>query len=289
MLQASQQLEEAVLERQVMEEELERAGYITPEEIVDSSSESEQVVRDLFISKTDQTDVAATVLGVTPTRNLGILDLKGDNPSISGFQQSVEPNKTLPKLTKVFEAKKTVTQPLPLVGNNEPVKTREVTQSNRFLDDPLPQAQGSVNDPHHFAPMEVQKQSIPAIIPRPGVKDKIQTQVNSFIPTESFPQNRTNDETTSAQPEQRNDNLVQAFTRALHANVNKPNLELFKFCGEATTYTRFIATFEATIEANERDYRLKLLYLLQHCEGKAKSLIQHCVLLDPEIGYAKAK
>ena len=122
-----------------------------------------------------------------------------------------------------------------------------------------------------------------------GSKDKIQTQVNSFIPTESSPQNRTNDETTSAQPEQSNDNLVQAFTRALHANVNKPNLELFKFCGEATTYTRFIATFKATIEANERDYRLKLLCLLQHCEGKAKSLIQHCVLLDPEIGYAKAK
>ena len=289
MLQASQQLEEAVLERQVMEEELERAGYITPEEILDSSSESEQVVRDLFLSKTDQTDVAATVLGVTPTSNLGILDLKSDNPSISGFRQSVEPNKTLPKLTKVFEAKKTVTQPLPLVGNNEPVKTREVTQINRFIDDPLPQAQGSVNDPHHFAPMEVQKQSIPAVIPHPGVKDKIQTQVNSFIPTESSPQNRTNDETTSAQPEQSNDNLVQAFTRALHANVNKPNLELFKFCGEATTYTRFITTFEATIEVNERDYRLKLIYLLQHCEGKAKSLIQHCVLLDPEIGYAKAK
>ena len=230
MLHASQQLEEAVLERQVMEEELERAGYITPEEIIDSSSESEQVVRDLFLSKTDQTDVAVTVLGVTPTSNLGILDLKGDNPSISGFQQSVEPNETLPKLTKVFEAKKTVTQPLPLVSNNDPVKTREVTQSNRFIDDPLPQAQGSVNDPHHFAPMDAQKQSIPAVIPHPGVKDKIQTQVNSFMPTESSPQNRTNNETTSAQPEQTDDNLVQAFTRALHANVNKPNLELFKFC-----------------------------------------------------------
>ena len=171
MLQASQQLVEAVLERQVMEEELERAGYITPEEILDSSSESEQVVRHLFLTKTDQTDVAVTVLGITPTSNLGILDLKGDNPSISGFQQSVEPNKTLPKLTKVFKAKKTVTQPLPLVGNNnEPVKTREVTQSNRFIDDLLPQAQGSVNDLHHFEPMDVQKQSIPAVIPHPWVK-----------------------------------------------------------------------------------------------------------------------
>ena len=149
-----------------MKEELERAGYIIPKEILDSSTESKQVVRDLFFSKTDQTDVAATVLGVTPMSNLGILDLKGDNSSISSFQQSVEPNKTLPKLIKVFEAKKTVTQSLSLVSNNEPVKTRKVTQSNRFIDDPLPQAQGSVNDPHHSAPMDVQKQFVPAVIPQ---------------------------------------------------------------------------------------------------------------------------
>ena len=66
MLQASQQLEEAVLERQVMEEELERAGYITPEEIFDYLLESEQVVRNLFLSKTDQTDVAVIVTCTRP-------------------------------------------------------------------------------------------------------------------------------------------------------------------------------------------------------------------------------
>ena len=31
------------------------------------------------------------------------------------------------------------------------------------------------------------------------------------------------------------------------------------------------------------------MYLLQHCEGKAKSLIEFCLLLDPVVGYQKAK
>ena len=32
-----------------------------------------------------------------------------------------------------------------------------------------------------------------------------------------------------------------------------------------------------------------LLYLLQHREGEAKSLIEFCLLLDPAVGYEKAK
>ena len=31
----------------------------------------------------------------------------------------------------------------------------------------------------------------------------------------------------------------------------------------------------------------KLLYLLQHCQGKAKQLIEHCCLLNPQEGYEK--
>ena len=83
--------------------------------------------------------------------------------------------------------------------------------------------------------------------------------------------------------------MMGAFANALHNTLNKPNLELFKFSGDATAYTRFISTPEATIELKERDKRLRLLYLIQHCEGKAKSLIQYCVLLDPDVGYDKAK
>ena len=51
---------------------------------------------------------------------------------------------------------------------------------------------------------------------------------------------------------------------------------------------RFISTLEAAIEMKERDNMLRLLYLIQHCEDKAKSLIQYCILLDPDVGYNKA-
>ena len=85
--------------------------------------------------------------------------------------------------------------------------------------------------------------------------------------------------------------MVGAFSNALHDTLNRPNLELFKFSGtgDATACTRFIGTLEATIEVKERDNRLRLLYLIQNCEGKAKSLIQYCVLLDPDVGYDKSK
>ena len=81
MLRASQRLDEAILERQMMEKEMERAGYITPEEIPDSSSESEQVVHDL-LSGINITDVNAAVLGVPPTSNLVVSNAEVDKPSV---------------------------------------------------------------------------------------------------------------------------------------------------------------------------------------------------------------
>ena len=71
--------------------------------------------------------------------------------------------------------------------------------------------------------------------------------------------------------------------------MGKPNLELFKFDGNPTTYSRFIFTFETAIEQSEPDDRRKLLYLIQHCTGKAKSLIEYCLLLNPAEGFAKTK
>jgi len=63
--------------------------------------------------------------------------------------------------------------------------------------------------------------------------------------------------------------------------MTKPTLELFKFNGNPTANSRFIFMFETTTEAVETDDRRKLLYLIQHCTGKPKSLIEYCLLLDP--------
>ena len=35
----------------------------------------------------------------------------------------------------------------------------------------------------------------------------------------------------------------------------------------------------------KRDNKLRLLYLIQYCEDKAKSLIQYCVLMDPDATF----
>ena len=69
----------------------------------------------------------------------------------------------------------------------------------------------------------------------------------------------------------------------------KPILELFKFDGNPTPYLRFMSVFESTIETVESDDKVKLLYLIQHCTGKAKSMIEYCLLLEPSHGFAKAK
>ena len=82
---------------------------------------------------------------------------------------------------------------------------------------------------------------------------------------------------------------MNAVVDVMKEAMAKPNLKLFKFDGNPTTYSRFIFTFETAIEQSEPDDRKKLLYLIQHCTGKAKSLIEYCLFLNPAEGLAKAK
>ena len=58
--------------------------------------------------------------------------------------------------------------------------------------------------------------------------------------------------------------------------------------GEPSKYAKFISTFEQTVGAANLSVNKKILYLLQHCQGKAKQLIEHCCLLNPQEGYEKA-
>ena len=71
--------------------------------------------------------------------------------------------------------------------------------------------------------------------------------------------------------------------------MTKPTLELFKFDGNPTAYSRFVSAFKTTVEAVESNDSRKLLYLIQHCTEKAKSLIKYCLLLKPNQGFAKTK
>ena len=75
----------------------------------------------------------------------------------------------------------------------------------------------------------------------------------------------------------------------VESRLRKPALELLKFDGNPLTYLKFISAFEFTIEAVEHDDKVKLLYLIQYCSGKAKSIIEYCLLLEPHQGFVKAK
>lgn len=70
-----------------------------------------------------------------------------------------------------------------------------------------------------------------------------------------------------------------------------PVLELLKFDGDPTFYSQFMAIFEAVIERQELNKTRQLLFLVQHCTGRAKLFIKYCIcmLLNTDEGYVKSK
>ena len=72
-----------------------------------------------------------------------------------------------------------------------------------------------------------------------------------------------------------------------------PTPKQLEFDGNPKTFKAFLASFRTNIESkltanDDADAALKLTYLLQHCTGKAKDLIDDCVMLDPADGFDTA-
>ena len=85
---------------------------------------------------------------------------------------------------------------------------------------------------------------------------------------------------------------VSLFRRALIEN-RMPTPKQLEFDGNPKTFKAFLASFKTNIESKlnedtEDDAALKLTYLLQHCTGDAKYLIEDCAMLDPFIGFDTA-
>ena len=66
-------------------------------------------------------------------------------------------------------------------------------------------------------------------------------------------------------------------------------IELGKFNSNLMHYIRFMKKFKANVESRITDPNKQLLLLVQHCEGEAKKVINHCLLLEPHEGYNHAK
>ena len=115
----------------------------------------------------------------------------------------------------------------------------------------------------------------------------------SSHPTGSKPSKKLN--TVFDSPSlQRQDNsdVAALFGRALLEN-RMPSPKQLEFDGNPKTFMAFLASFKTNIERklsaeDEEDAALKLTYLLQHCTGDAKYLIDDCALLDPIEGFDTA-
>ena len=68
-----------------------------------------------------------------------------------------------------------------------------------------------------------------------------------------------------------------------------PKSELMTFDGDPLKYFSFIKTFENNVEKDICDSSRQLQLLIQYCTGKAKKVIENCILLSPSEGYKEAK
>ena len=61
------------------------------------------------------------------------------------------------------------------------------------------------------------------------------------------------------------------------------------FDGNSEAYYNFTDAFDSLIDAQIKDPKLKLYYLLQYTKGVAHTLIQGCQYMPPDVGYLTAK
>ena len=86
--------------------------------------------------------------------------------------------------------------------------------------------------------------------------------------------------------------LAQAMKRLAVANeaVMLPKSEILRFDGSARNFQRFLTSFDMNVDSKGISDSAKLTYLIQYCDGKAKELIEDCIMfIDPSKGYQEAR
>ena len=68
-----------------------------------------------------------------------------------------------------------------------------------------------------------------------------------------------------------------------------PKSELVIFDGNPLNFSLFMCSFENNVEKCTSNFSKMLLLLIQVFEGKARMVIENCILLEPREGYLKAK
>ena len=75
----------------------------------------------------------------------------------------------------------------------------------------------------------------------------------------------------------------------LATTIELPKREIQRFDGNPKNYWSFIKAFQNTVENRIDDDEARLSYLIQFCDGDARSQIMHCTVLEPTEGFRSAK
>nr|CAB3263159.1 uncharacterized protein LOC104265735 [Phallusia mammillata] len=88
----------------------------------------------------------------------------------------------------------------------------------------------------------------------------------------------------SVKPTGVHDNEIASLVK----HINRPKPKVLVFDGNPMDYWKFVRNFDSRIDDKVDDDGAKLSYLAQHCDGKARKLIEHCFRLKVN-GYQQAR
>ncbi|XP_033111196.1 uncharacterized protein LOC117112236 [Anneissia japonica] len=136
-----------------------------------------------------------------------------------------------------------------------------------------PQHEGSTNTPANPTPKPVSLSWEPSAVP------KMETQVPNVSEQAS--------ELTYAIHQMLKDSKLHQLS--LVEALQLPKNELPVFDGDPLKYWSFIRAFDNTVDKKTTDDGAKLMSRIQFCTGKAKKLLQCCLIKEPSDGYLLAK
>ena len=89
--------------------------------------------------------------------------------------------------------------------------------------------------------------------------------------------------------QQKQNETIIATHQQLTAAMTLPQPTITKFKGDPIEYMTFVMAFDARIRSKATTSTDLLYYLNQHLDGKPADLIQGCLQMDSDTGYAEAK
>ena len=88
------------------------------------------------------------------------------------------------------------------------------------------------------------------------------------------------------------DNSLEVLYRqqaVMMGALQAPKIELVEFSGDPMQYHAFVRSFEENVEKMLSDDGARLARLIHLCKGEAGKAIRCCSLMNPELGYARAR